>query len=155
MADLEDELADGNGVAPDEPAIGLNGLAPGTPNIADCPASWSIQKASSRWGPSIGTPVRSAISATPPQWSTWPWVTSTLSSVAPLFATASSSRSTSPPGSTSAARFVRAQITKEQFCWNGVTGRTESFTDSDPGLRAAAHRRHAGAQVARTGGAAR
>ena len=110
---------------------GANGRAPLTPNIVPCVPSWSIQNASSRCGPSTGTPARSATSATPPQWSMWPCVTSTFSSVAPVDASASNSRSTSPPGSTNAARLVAWQMTSEQFCWNGVTGMIASFTQGN------------------------
>ena len=47
---------------------------------------------------------------------------------------------------------VSSHHSRVQFCWNGVTGRTASFTASGLGLRTAAHRCLEGAQVARAGG---
>jgi len=82
MTDLENELADGHGVAPDEPATGHERSRARHAEHRRLPGELVDPEGVFAVGTSIGTPVRSAISATPPQWSTWPWVTSTFSSVA-------------------------------------------------------------------------
>ena len=54
----------------------------------------------------------------------WPCVTQIFSSVSPWSLMMPSSRGVSPPGSITAACFVRAHQTMVQFCCNGVTGAT-------------------------------
>src|SRR5687768_6409219 len=97
-------------------------VLPRMPYIRPSSSSREIQKRSASCGPSIGTPNSSARILAEPQWSIWPWVSSSFSMVTPWAWAAALRRSRSPPGSVKAPFIVRVHQMRQLFCCSGVTG---------------------------------
>nr|ACN62974.1 beta-lactamase domain protein [Diaphorobacter sp. PCA039] len=102
--------------------VGVKGCAGAKPNMALCCARPSIQYWSPSCGPMMGRCSRCASSPVPPAWSMCACVSQMAFRCRPRRCASASSTSRSPPGSMTAASWVWSHQTREQFCWNGVTG---------------------------------